>query len=379
MDFALTEDQDAVRDLAARILGDLVTVDRLRQLESGPEWLDRSTWSAMARSHLVDVSLPDGVGGSGLGLLETCLVLEQVGRTLAHVPMLSSIVAGALPVARFGTDAQREQLLPAAARGETILASALEDPDTSITGHDVRTARTATGWRLDGHASRVAGGTFADVLLVPARAEDGAVTVFLVPTDAEGLALAPVRTTNREPEADLVLTGVEVAADAVLGDPGAGDEVVAWARARVVVGLCATQLGVLHRALELMAEYTSEREAFGRPLAHNQAVRQRVADCYIDVEAVRLTLWQAIWALESGGPAESQVAVAKFWCAEAGHRVGHAAVHLHGGVGVDVEHPVHRYFIGAKKNEFTLGNASQQLSAIGALLADESTPIGIEA
>jgi len=126
---------------------------------------------------------------------------------------------------------------------------------------------------------------------------------------------------------------------------------------------------VIERALELTAEYAKSRVAFGRPIGSFQAVTQRLADAFVDVEAVRLTMWQAAWLLSAGSPAEAEVATAKFWAAEAGHRVAHTAVHVHGGMGIDVTYPVHRFFVAAKHHEFALGGATAQLRRIGAALA----------
>jgi alkylation response protein AidB-like acyl-CoA dehydrogenase len=135
------------------------------------------------------------------------------------------------------------------------------------------------------------------------------------------------------------------------------------------VGLCAIQLGVTDKALRMTAEYTTTRVQFDRPLAHFQAVGQRAADAFIDVEGIRLTLWQAAYRLDEGLPADTEVEVAKFWASDGGHRVAHAAAHLHGGVGVDVDYPLHRYFLWAKKLELTLGGSTQQLLRIGRHLA----------
>jgi alkylation response protein AidB-like acyl-CoA dehydrogenase len=172
---------------------------------------------------------------------------------------------------------------------------------------------------------------------------------------------------------------VAVPADQVLGRGPDGQRAAAWLAAHATVGLCAVQLGVLERALEMTAAYTQSRVQFGRPIGTFQAVRQRLADAYTDVEAVRLTMWQAAWQLAEGQtaqgqPAEGQpagtaIATAKFWAADAGHRVAHTAVHLHGGVGIDVSYPLHRYFTAAKRCEFALGGATTQLRHIGAALA----------
>ena len=135
---------------------------------------------------------------------------------------------------------------------------------------------------------------------------------------------------------------------------------------------------MLARALELTAEYAKTRVQFGRPIGSFQAVAQRLADASIDVEAVRLTMWQAAWRLAAGLPAETEVATAKFWAADAGHRVAHTAVHVHGGVGIDTDHPLHRYFVAAKRAEFELGGATVQLRRIGTLLSS-SLPSGAPA
>jgi alkylation response protein AidB-like acyl-CoA dehydrogenase len=127
---------------------------------------------------------------------------------------------------------------------------------------------------------------------------------------------------------------------------------------------------VTEKALAMTAEYTSSREQFGRPIASFQAVHQRAADAYIDVEAIRLTLWQAAWRLANGVAATGEVAIAKFWAAEAAHRVVYAAQHLHGGIGVDVDYPLHRHYLWSKHIELTLGSGTRQLVRLGAALAE---------
>jgi alkylation response protein AidB-like acyl-CoA dehydrogenase len=152
---------------------------------------------------------------------------------------------------------------------------------------------------------------------------------------------------------------------------------VGWLAARATVGHCAAQAGVIERALELTAEHARTRVQFGKPIGAFQAVTQRLADAYIDVEAVRLTLWQAVWMLDSAGAGpdvDLAVATAKFWAAEAGHRVAHTAVHVHGGMGIDTSYPVHRYFTAAKHHEFALGGATTQLRRIGAAMLATVSP-----
>jgi acyl-CoA dehydrogenase len=213
----------------------------------------------------------------------------------------------------------------------------------------------------------------ASLILVPARTPEG-VAVFLAAPDDDGVTVQPQQVTGRASAALVTLAGARLPAQRMLGAPGDGPRITGWLEARGTVGLCALQLGVAERALELTADYARTREQFGRPIGSFQAVAQRLADAYIDVEGIRLTMWQAAWELSADPDATTEragtaVATAKFWAADAGHRVAHTAVHVHGGMGIDTSYPVHRYFTAAKFNEFALGGATAQLRRIGAALA----------
>ena len=356
MDFSFTEEQEDLRGLAKRILEDKLTEERMREVEAGVERFDRDTYAALAKANLLGISLPDDVGGSGYGIIEQCLVLEQVGRTVAPVPVLASIVMGAMPIAEFGTAEQKAAWAAPAAEGEKVLTAALVEP---IDAAPTTATADGDGWRIDGVKTCVPAGTYADLVLVPAGDR-----VFLVEPSVEGVTVERQMTSNKEAEARITFAGAP--ALGVLE----GDDVVGWMRRRATLGLVAMQLGVLSRAVEMTAEYSKTRVQFERPIATFQAVGQRMADAYIDVEGVRLTLIQAMWRLAEGLPADTEIEVAKYWAADAGHRVAHTAVHIHGGVGIDVDYPLHRYFVAAKKNEFTLGGATEQLLRIGAELAE---------
>lgn len=370
MDFGFNDEQEEAGALAQRILEDKVTEPVLRAAEAADLRFDAPTWSALADSGLLGLGLPAEHGGGGLGLLEQCVVLEQVGRTVAPVPVAATTVFGGAPVGRFGSQAQQAQWLPGVADGSLVLTAALSEPGNRHPERPVTTATEAEGgWRLNGVKTRVPAGTQAAAFVIPARGPDGRPLVFLVDATAPGLTVDPQLVTNRDTEARLVLDDVAVGADTLLGGADAGAEVLEWTVQRATVALCAQQLGVLAKALEMTAAYSKERVQFDVPIATFQAVGHRLADCYIDVEGLRLTLWQAVWQLEEGRPAATEVAVAKYWAAEAAHRVGHAVVHVHGGTGIDNDYPLHRYFIAAKAIEFALGGATDQLLAIGAEMA----------
>ena len=348
MDFGLTEEQVELAGLTRKILAER-----------------EAPWGDLAAAGVLAAGLPQSLGGAGLGLLEQCSVLIELGRAASDVPYLASVVLGAGALASFGTEAQREQWAAAAGRGSVVLTAALAESDGDDPRRPSARAERADGrWVLSGVKTAVDAAPEADLFLVPCASPDG-VRVFLVAPSDAGVRVEPQRLTDFAPAGRLVLSGVTLGDDRVLGGAGVAD----WLVARATVGLCAVQSGVIERALELTAEYAKSRVQFGRPIGSFQAVTQRLADAFVDVEAVRLTMWQAAWLLSAGSPAEAEVATAKFWAAEGGHRVAHTAVHVHGGMGIDVTYPVHRFFVAAKHHEFALGGSTAQLRRIGDVLA----------
>ena len=343
--------------------------------------LDEGLWADLAKAGVLSAGLPESLDGADAGLLAQCGVLTEIGRAIAPVPYLEAIVLGAGAVARFGTPEQQRRWA-GPGRGELLLTAALAEPDGDDPAHPTTTAAPAPSgphpsaaaapspgaWVLSGVKTMVGAAPEADWLLVPAATPDGS-AVFLIGAGAPGVTVQRQQATGGLSTGQLVLADVAVPADQVLGSGPGRQQAAAWLAAHGTVGLCALQLGVLERALEMTAEYTQSRVQFGRPIGTFQAVRQRLADAYTDVEAVRLTMWQAAWQLAEGLPAGTATATAKFWAADAGHRVAHTAVHLHGGVGIDVSYPLHRYFTAAKRGEFALGGATTQLRHIGAALA----------
>ncbi len=359
MDLAPNEDQRALRDLARQILTDLVTPDRLKEVEGGPDHHDASLWAELARAGLLGVGVPPELGGNGGGMAEACLLLEEQGRTVAPVPLLPTLVLGAMPIAEFGTEGQRDLLLRGVPAGDVVLTAAL-NPDGG--GPTVHAAQSADGWSLTGVVDAVPAVTRAAAVLVPATSPDGP-KAFLVNA---GFATLETQTgTSREPRFRVVLEAVNGEPVGEDGTPGLLD----WLMPRAVVATCAVQVGVSERALRMTAEYVSGREQFGKPLGAFQAVQQRLADAYVDIEIMRWTMWQAAWKLDEGLPAGEEVAVAKAWAAEGGQRVAATAQHLHGGIGVDVEYPLHRYTLWAKDLELRLGSGTRHLARLGELLA----------
>ena len=238
----------------------------------------------------------------------------------------------------------------------------MADPLTTAT-------KTAGGFRLDGAKIAVPIAEQAAVILVPARLEDGGVAVFLVEPRTAGVRLEAQETFNWESHYKMTLDGVLVGADAVLGSTENGAAVLDWTLDRALVGLCAVASGVAQSAMRITADYAAERKQFGKPIATFQAVSQRMGDCFIDNEAINLTMWQAASRLDDEMPSDREIATAKFWAGDGGSRVAHAALHVHGGISIDVDYPIQRYFLWAKQIEYTLGAGTKQLQRLGAMIA----------
>lgn len=351
MDFSLTDDQRSIRDLTAQLLADV-------DPKAAPG-LDRAVLARLGEAGVLGLSLPEADGGAGYGVTELALVCEEVGRRLARVPVALALGGAAVPVARFGSEELRGRLLPDVVAGSALLTAAYAEPF----GTDPLRPRTRLdGGLLHGEKTAVPLAREAAALLVPVTGPDGLVLAVVAP-DAPGVTLVDVETTAGEPAATVLLDGatpLEVlpAEAAVLG--------YQWS----TVALAATQVGIASEALRLAAAHTSTREQFGRPLATFQAVAVRLGNCYIDIEAMRSTLWQAAFTLDRELDAAEQVATAAFWAAEGGERVAGSAVHLHGGLGVDTDYPLHRWFLASKQVEVALGGASWQLER----LADALVP-----
>jgi alkylation response protein AidB-like acyl-CoA dehydrogenase len=303
----------------------------------------------------------------GFGLLELCVLLQEIGRAVAPVPVFPTLVLGGRAIAQFGSAAQQARWLPAMAAGDVLLSAALVEPARDDPGRPETRAREAgSGWLLNGRKSLVPAAHLAQRVLIPAATEQG-VGLFLLDPKADGVTRTRQTTSTGEPLFDLQLADAGVEGDALLGgDPrGGGAEAASRIYQEALVALCATQLGVAERALEITTGHVRERVQFGVPIGSFQAVQHRTADCYTDLEAMRWTTWRAAWKLAEARPASRETAVAKFWAAEGGSRIVNAAQHLHGGLGVDLDYPIHRYFLWSKALELGLGAATPQLARLG--------------
>jgi alkylation response protein AidB-like acyl-CoA dehydrogenase len=336
MDFTFSPESDDAAELAASILRDNTGTERLKAVEAAGDRFDRDLWA----------TLTNAFDWADLGLIELCRILVEVGRTVAPLPLAVHGPAVFL-LNELGLDIPAG-LISAAVSEERAALPAV--PTTSSDGTTVTGVKTL-----------VRAGMAADAFLVTASTPSGT-GVFLVAADAAGVDRQAQHTSDGDVTA--LVTFSNTPATPV------GDGTTAQRLGELLtVTAAAEQVGVTEGALRLTAEYAKTREQFGRPIGTFQAVGQRLADGFIDVLCQRLALWQAVWRLAEGLDASTEVAVAKLWAADAGHKLAHTTVHVHGGVGIDLDGDAHRYFTSAKRFEFVWGSATEQALNIGRTFA----------
>ncbi|MFH8608485.1 acyl-CoA dehydrogenase family protein [Streptomyces sp. NPDC018029] len=337
MDFTPTEEQAAARDLAREIFTDLATPERLAAVGTGS---DAELWKALCAA-----GLPGAV--EDIGLLGLVLLLEEQGRVTAQVPFAASCVYGLLAVAAHGTAEQRDRLLPALRQGSAVVTGALPARGGVVASADGVLSGTVTWvpWLRDAKRVLVAA---ADRSLWLVRVADARVE--------------PVELTAPWAAGRLILDRTP---GERLGGPAAYEDVQACAR----TAFAGLQAGVCAGSLARAVAHTNTREQFGRPLAAKQGVQLRAADAYMDTEAIRVTTYEAAWRRDTGLPYCTHALTAAWWASEAGKRVVHAGQHLHGGMGADLDHPVHRHFLWGRQLDAYLGCGSEVLQELGDLIA----------
>ena len=331
MDFALDETQDEVRALAADVLGRCV--DRGR----AP---DAVTWKALADADLLTLAVPEEQGGAGLGVVETAVVLGEIGRRTAAVPALATLALGALPVARFGTAAQRAEVLGGLGSGRVLTAALNEPADPLPTEPRLTARREGSELVLSGRKTAVQHADSAERMLVSC-AVDGQPGVVLVAPTTPGITLRATPSSTGSAECAVDFDEVRVDAADLLGG-SCGAEVLEGVHGFAMAGICALAGGALTGALELTSEHVRTRAQFGRALAEFQSVAGQIADVYIASRTLDLATRAACWGLTSGNaPQDCRTAAA--WLTEAAPRALATCHHLHGGVGLDITYPLHRH------------------------------------
>ena len=368
--FALTEEQQLLRSMVRELLTERATSARLREVMLGDEGYDAVLWRELADLGLVGLAIPEHLGGGGSGFVEVSIVLEELGRVLAPVPYLSSVVLGATVVATGGSEDQQARVLPDVATGSTRLALAHLDTAGRLTGPPgIRASRVADGWVLEGEAGYVVDGRTATDLVVAATTDDG-LELFLVDAEADGVERTDVEVLDAtRPMATVGFSGVRVDdANRLTGaEPMAA--LHAGLQAAVVAIAC-EQVGGTQRTLEDATAYARDRVQFGRAIGSFQAVKHRLAEMLVAAESARSAAHHAARVLATDERQELAVAapLAKAYCSEVYEQATGDAIQIFGGIGFTWEHDTHLYFKRAKSTKLLLGDPKHHRSLLGGAL-----------
>ena len=365
MEFSFSEEQRAIADLAADVFSAHGSDEYHAKLAESGHSFDAQLWEQLSQTGLVNLALAPDNGGSGLGMQEFGLVLEQQGRYLGSVPLWQHLLVS-LAIETHGKPQLRQRVLPQLSTGAQIAALATELTTELDQAGALQATRTPNGWALNGSVATVLLDDAHAWLLVPAMTAQGS-RLLLIPTNQQGMSKACGVLTDLQPVCDLTFDNALLPDDCDL-DPAA----FSWFEPRIDLCITALQLGVLNEALQRTATYVSERHQFGRPLGSFQALAVRAADAYIEIELLRSAQWQLAWRLDQGLPATAAGRVAKHHAGLAGHIVGHTVQHFHGGVGADLRYPIHRFYLKSQALAAIGGGAEGQLARIGRALAEES-------
>jgi alkylation response protein AidB-like acyl-CoA dehydrogenase len=359
MDFSFSSDQQLLKNAARAFLDEHMKPATVRLLWDDPRGESDTLWKEIAQLGWLGLALPEEHGGSGLGMVETAILLDELGRAACPGPYWPTVLA-ATAIALAGSDAQKKRWLPAVATGDARATLALLDGelDWRPAATQTRAEKTATGWALTGRKPFVPWAHVANVLLVPARAPEG-LTLFLVDPSSAGLTLEPAQVMDLATRlVNVTLDRTPVAADAVVGAPGQAGRLLEGLLRRGAVGAAAEMLGAARRCLDMAVDYAKVREQFGQPIGSFQAIRHKCADMLLEVENSHSAVYYAAWALDAKAEdAELAASVAKAYVGDAARRVCGEAIQVHGGIGFTWEYDLHLYFKRAKALEAMYGDA----------------------
>ena len=355
MNFAFSDEQQALRDQARKFLSDRAAPARVRRILESDEPFDRELWRGMGELAWTGTAIPESYGGAGFGYLELCVLAEELGRSLAPTPFSSSVYLATEALLLAGSAAQKRRWLPGLALGETIGCFALAEGPRAP--HPGNLETVAHGGRLTGAKLPVADGDVADVAVVAARSDVDATaaSLYLVPLDGAGVTRARVDTVDpTRSHARLAFAG---AAAEPLGEPGAGWALVERLLDRAAVLFAFEQVGGAQAALDMARDYALGRFAFGRPIGSFQAIKHKLADVYVALELARSNAYYGAWALSTDAPAlPVAAATARVAASEAFYLAAKENIQTHGGMGFTWEFDCHMYYRRAKLLALTIGS-----------------------
>jgi alkylation response protein AidB-like acyl-CoA dehydrogenase len=377
MDIGFSEEQELLRDTARKFLDSECPTSFVRRMMASEEAVTGEFWRKLAEQGWLGITYAEADGGSGLGLVDLVVLMEEVGRAVMPGPYPATVLLGGAAIAEAGSATQRQEWLPRVAAGEAKATLAATEPNArwDAAGITASARETRGGFALAGTKLFVPDAHQADVLVVAARSRDGStmedgISLFLVPKDTAGVAVRLLPSVDETRKlCEVRLDNVALSGAALLGDLHQGWAPLGRVIDRAAVALSAEMCGAAQRVLDMTVDYAKLRQAFGKPIGSYQGVKHKCADMLVEIENAKSLTYYAAWAVDEGeADAAMAVSMAKAAASDAGRKVCAAGIQLHGGIGMTWEHDLQLYLKRAKASEIALGDATWHRERIARLL-----------
>jgi alkylation response protein AidB-like acyl-CoA dehydrogenase len=378
MDIGFSEEQELLRDTARKFLDSACTTKFVRERMATPEAVTPEFWSQIAEQGWLGINFSEDDGGSGLGLVDLVVLMEEMGRAVMPGPYLATALLGGAAIREAGLASQRQEYLPRIAAGElkATLAATESNARWDASGVTMAAQSSRAGFTLSGSKLFVPDAHLADIIIVATRTrygmtmEDG-VSLFAVPKDVAGLSISLMPSIDETRKlCEVRLDNVALPHTALIGELHEGWRALARVYDGAAVALAAEMCGGAQRVLEMTVDYAKLREAFGKPIGSYQGVKHKCADMLVEVENAKSLTYYAAWAVdEKQADAPLAVSMAKAYASDAGRKVSNAGIQLHGGIGMTWEHDLHLYMKRAKASEVAFGDATWHRERVASLLA----------
>ncbi len=373
MDLELSEDQKMLRKTARDFLVNECTKAFVREMERDEKGYSPELWRKMADLGWMGLPFPEQYGGWGGSFLDLVVLMEEMGRACLPGPFMSSVVLSGLTILKTGSEAQKQQYLPAIAQGD-ILTLALTEPNGGYDAASIHTKATAYGdeFVITGTKFYVPDAQIASHMLVLARTKDGAredgLTLFIVDARSPGIKYTPLKTIGSDKQHEVVFDNVKVPKTNLVGQLNHGWHAAQRALQLAAVAKCAEMVGAAQQVLEMTTAYAKERIQFDKPIGSFQAIQHHCANMLIDIDGMRMLTYEAAWLLSMGLPADKEVAMAKAWVSDAVVRVAKLGHQVHGGVGYTIDHDLQLYYRRGRAAQFLFGDANYHRETVASKL-----------
>jgi alkylation response protein AidB-like acyl-CoA dehydrogenase len=377
MDIGFSEEQELLRDTARKFLDSECDTKFVRQMMATDAAVTDTFWKKLAEQGWLGITYAEDDGGSGLGLVDLVVLMEEIGRAVMPGPFPATVLLGGGAIAEAGSPATRQEWLPRITAGDAKATLAASEPNArwDAAGITLTARETRGGFTLRGTKLFVPDAHLADVLVVAARSRDGTtmedgISLFLVPKGTPGVAVRLLPSVDETRKlCEVRLDNVALPAMAVLGELHQGWPALARVIDRAAVALSAELCGVAQRVLDITVDYARMRVAFGKPIGSYQGVKHKCADMLVEIENAKSLTYYAAWAFDQGEPdAAMAVSMAKAAASDAGRKVCAAGIQLHGGIGMTWEHDLQLYLKRAKASEIAFGDATWHRERIARLM-----------